>query len=238
MPEGSNRREGMPYYMGALLAIALDWRAQAQNIASNARTLQALKEEVAARKEKKEVLERQDEAYQASLKLAQEAKEEVDKKLDEALGIQAELYVQAVSRQVQITDLEDMAEASKEHQEDLEHQCCEREERLKKMKGELAAKVKALGLLQVGHDKLQTEVNRLQVEKEALEKRVASRDSTIEELEKVRKKLIDDMAGTFEEGFKEALAQVACENPGVNTSNCDPGNHIIDGKVVPLDLGE
>ena len=102
----------------------------------------------------------------------------------------------------------------------------------------MAAKVKALGLLQVRHDKLQTEVSRLQVEKEALEKQVASGDSTIEELEKVRKKLIDDMADTFEEGFKEALAQVACENPRVNTSNCDPGNHIVDGKVVPLDLGE
>ena len=113
--EGSNRREGMPYYMGAFLAIALDWRAQAQNTASNARALQALKEEVAALKEKKEVWERQDEAYQASLKLAQEAKEGVDRQLDEALGIPAELYVQVVSLQVQITDLEDMTEASKEH---------------------------------------------------------------------------------------------------------------------------
>jgi len=136
---------------------------------------------VVALKERKEVWERQDEAYQASLKLAQ-AKEEVDRQLDEALEIQAELYVQVVSLQVQVTDLEDMAEASKEHQEDLENQCCEREERLEKMEGELAAKVKALGLLQVGHDKLQTEVSRLQVEKEALEKQVASGDSTIEEL--------------------------------------------------------
>ena len=34
------------------------------------------------------------------------------------------------------------------------------------------------------------------MEKEALEKQVASGDSTIEELEKVKKALIDDMAGT------------------------------------------
>jgi len=115
VPEGSNRREGMPYYMGAFLAIALDWRAQAQNTASKARDLQALKEEVAALKERKKIWERQDEAYQASLKLAQEAKEEVDRQLDEAREIPAELYVQVVSLQVQVTDLEDMAEASKEH---------------------------------------------------------------------------------------------------------------------------
>ena len=67
---------------------------------------------------------------------------------------------------------------------------------------------------------------------------MASGDSTIEELEKVRKELIDDMAGTFEEGFKEAMAQAACENPGINVSNYDPCNHIVDGKVVPLGLGE
>jgi len=76
------------------------------------------------------------------------------------------------------------------------------------------------------------------VEKEALEKQLASGDSTIEELEKAKKELIDDMAVTFEEGFKEAFAQAACENPEINISNCDPGSHIVDGKVVPLDLGE
>ena len=31
MPEGSDRREGMPYHLGAFLAVALDWRAQAKN---------------------------------------------------------------------------------------------------------------------------------------------------------------------------------------------------------------
>jgi len=46
------------------------------------------------------------------------------------------------------------------------------------------------------------------------------------------------MAATFEEGFEEALAQATCENPGINTSNCDPDNQIVDGKVVSLDLGE
>ena len=43
------------------------------------------------------------------------------------------------------------------------------------------------------------------------------------------------MVDTFAEGFQEALAQTACENPGIDTSNCNPFNHIVDGKVVPLD---
>jgi len=31
MPEGSDRMEGMPFYLGAFLAVALEWRAQARN---------------------------------------------------------------------------------------------------------------------------------------------------------------------------------------------------------------
>jgi len=73
------------------------------------------------------------------------------------------------------------------------------------MEGEMATQAKALGLLQVDHDKLPIEVSRLRVEKEALEKQVAFGDATIEELEKDKKTLINDMEGTFEEGFKEAL---------------------------------
>ena len=76
------------------------------------------------------------------------------------------------------------------------------------------------------------------MEKEFLDKQLASQNSKIKELEKSNQELIDDMASTFEEGFKEALAQATCENPEINTSNCDPSNQIVDGKVVPLDLGE
>ena len=97
---------------------------------------------------------------------------------------------------------------------------------------------KAMGLLQVDYDKLQVEVSRLRVEKKALEKQVAFGDTIIEELEKEKKTLINDMAGTFEEGFKEALAQAVCENPGIDVSNCDSTHHIVDEKVVPLEMAD
>ncbi|XP_068498265.1 proline-rich receptor-like protein kinase PERK8 [Phaseolus vulgaris] len=32
MPKGSDRKEGMPFYLGAFLAVALEWRAQARNV--------------------------------------------------------------------------------------------------------------------------------------------------------------------------------------------------------------
>jgi len=60
----------------------------------------------------------------------------------------------------------------------------------------------------------------------------------VEELEKAKGKLIDNMADTFAEVFKEALAQASCENPGINISNCSPLYHVVDGKVGPLDLGD
>jgi len=110
--------------------------------------------------------------------------------------------------------------------------------KLNEVEGELAAKTEALSLLQVEHDKSQAEVNKLQVEKEFLEKLLAPKDSKIEELEKSNRELLEDIATTLEEGFNEALAQATCENPEINTSNCDPGNQIVKGKVVPLDLGE
>jgi len=108
-------------------------------------------------------------------------------------------------------------------------------ERLEKAEGKLAEK---LNLLQTERGQFHAELNRLQVEKEVLENQLASGDSVIEELERAKKelivereiqdstikrlkqakgKLIDDMADTFVVGFKEALAQAACENSGIDT---------------------
>jgi len=95
-----------------------------------------------------------------------------------------------------------------------------------------------MGLLRADYDKLQIEVNRLRVEKEALEKQVPSGDTIIGELVKDKKTLIQEMAGTFEEGFQEALAQAVYTNPGIDISRCDSTHHIVDGKVVPLEIDD
>ena len=177
---------------------------------------------MAALEEEKKTLGRQNEAYQASLKLAQEAKEEAEKQLGEVMELQADFYAREVTLQVQVTSLQDMVEASDELQKDLQDQCCGQAEKLERMEGEMAAQVKTLGLLQVDHDKLQIEVSRLRVEKDFLEKQLTSKDSRIAELEGEVQELTGEMAGAFEEGFQEALTQASCENPGINISNCDP----------------
>jgi len=58
MPEGSDRREGMPFYLGAFLAVALDWCAQARNAALHTQALQALETRVATLEEEKKALGR------------------------------------------------------------------------------------------------------------------------------------------------------------------------------------
>ncbi|XP_068474793.1 uncharacterized protein [Phaseolus vulgaris] len=213
----------MPFYLGAFLAVALEWRAQARNAALQTQTLQALETRVAALEEEKKILGCQNEAYETTLKQAQEAKKEAEKQLAEEVELQVDSYTRELTLQVQKV---------------LKSRCSEQADRLERVEGEMATQAKAMGLLQANYDKLQVEVSRLRVEKEGLEKQVASGDAMIEELEKDKKTLVNDMAGTFEEGFKEALAQVVCENPGIDISTCDSTHHIVDGKVVPLEMDD
>jgi len=228
---GEAKKEGMPYYMGAFLAIALEWRTQAKSKTVEMQALQALKREVATLKEEKLKLERlwehKEDAYKTSLMETRKAEEAANLKLHEAGQRYADLLGSMVPLQAEVAELKAAAINSKAL-----------EVKLGETEGELAAKIEALNLLQAENGKLQADVNKLQVEKEFLDKQLATKNSKIEELEKSNKELIDDMAGTFEKGFKEALAQAVCENPEINTSNCDPSNQIVDGKVAPLDLVE
>ena len=67
--------------------MALEWRAQARNAVLQTQTLQALETRVAALEEEKKTLGRQNETYQTTLKQAQEAKEEDEKQLAEAVEL-------------------------------------------------------------------------------------------------------------------------------------------------------
>ncbi|XP_068504485.1 proline-rich receptor-like protein kinase PERK13 [Phaseolus vulgaris] len=122
LPEDTDRKEGMPFYLGAFLVVALEWRAQ-------------------------------------------------------------------------VTGLQELLKADAEIQKDLKDRCREQAEKTERMEGEMAMQAKAMNLLRADYDKLQVEVSRLRVEKEALEKQVASGDAAVEELEREKKSLIQEMAG-------------------------------------------
>ncbi|XP_068486284.1 uncharacterized protein [Phaseolus vulgaris] len=199
---------------------------------------EALETRVTALEEEKKTLGCQNEAYQTFLKQAQESKAEAEGQLAEALELQTDFYVREVALKVQVTSLQNIVEAYEKAQKDLKARCCEQTGAMERMEGKIASQTQAMGLLRADYDKLQIEVNRLNVEKEALEKQVASGDTIIGELEKDKKTLIQEMAGTFEEGFQEALAQAVCTNPGIDISSCDSTHHIVDGKVVPLEIDD
>ena len=147
MPEGSDRKEGMPFYLGAFLAVALEWRAQARNAVLQTQTLQALETRVAALEEEKKILGRKNETYQTTLKQAQESKAEAEKQLAEAVELQADVYAREVALKVQVTSLQDIVEAYEEVQKDLKDRCCEQADEMERMEGEMATQAKAMGLL-------------------------------------------------------------------------------------------
>ena len=91
----------MPFYLGAFLAVALEWRAQARNAVLQAQTLQALETKATTLEEEMRTLGRQNEAYQTSLKQMKESKAETERQLAEALELQAGLYTREVALQVQ-----------------------------------------------------------------------------------------------------------------------------------------
>jgi len=62
--------------------------------------------------------------------------------------------------------------------------------------------------------------------------------SQAERSQQVEKELLDDAANTFAAGFGEALSQVVCEHPEMEVSNYAPTNHVVEGKVVPLEFFE
>ena len=160
----------MPFYLGAFLAVALEWRSQARNAVLQTQTLQALETKATTLEEEMKTLGRQNEAYCSSLKQAQESRAEVERKLAEALELQSDFYAREVALQVQVAGLQELVKADAETQKDLKDRCCEQTAKVERMEEEMATQAKAMDLLRVDYDKLQVEISQLRVEKEALEK--------------------------------------------------------------------
>jgi len=202
-----------------------------QSVAKGKEALRKLKQEVGALKQEKQTWGLREEAHQASLKLAQEGKEGAEAYAYEVEQAYADLLAHLTSHQIQNIGLQEVARASEMQQKKLEELNVVWRQKLAESEGALGAKVEAFDLLQV-------EANKLRVGKEFLDKQLASKDSRITELEREVQELTGETAGVFDEGFQEALVQASYENSGINVSNCDPTHHVVDEKVVPLELGD
>ncbi|XP_068501441.1 uncharacterized protein [Phaseolus vulgaris] len=217
--------------MGAFLPVAIKWRTQARNAIKGREALRKLRQEVGALKEEKQNWELKEEASQSLLKLAHEGREGAEAYVRELEQAHAAQLAQLTSYQIQNIGLQEAALTSEVQRRKLDELDAAWRQKLGEREDALAAKVEALSLLQA-------EASKLRVEKEFLEKQLTSKDSRITELEGEVQEPIGEMAGAFEEGFQEALTQASCENPGVNILNCDPTHHVVDGKVVPMDLDD
>ena len=222
-PTDPKKGGGMPYNMGPFLTVAIKWRTQARNAIKGREVLRKLRQKGAEDWGLKE------EASQSLLRLAQEGREGAEAYARELEQAHAAQLAQLTSYQIQNLSLQEAALTSELQRKKLDELDAAWERKLGEKENALSAKVEALSLLQA-------EANKLRVEKEFLEKQLTSKDSRITELEGEVQELTGEMAGAFEEGFQEALAQASCENAGVNISNCDPTHHVVDGKVVPMNL--
>jgi len=53
---------------------------------------------------------------------------------------------------------------------------------------------------------------------------------------KVETELIDDVADAYAAEFEDALAQVVCKHPEMDTSPFATTNHVVEGEIVPRSL--
>jgi len=125
----------------------------------------SLKEGQEKLKEEKERLAahwgRQEGAYKESLRMAQKAREEANKRLHEVAQTQAELLNEVVPLRTKIADLEAVAETSKAYQKKLEDQCVDREQKLGKTEAALESKTDECARLTTANATLQAKVQEL-----------------------------------------------------------------------------
>jgi len=57
-----------------------------------------------------------------------------------------------------------------------------------------------------------------------------------EGFKKVETELIDDAANAYAVGFEDALAQVVCKHPKMDTLPFATANHVVEGEIVPRSL--
>jgi len=100
------QRESLYYYMGTFMSCTHSWHMQARAKVVQASAFQALEKEVASLKEEKERLAThlggEEDVYKTSLRVAQKANEEANKRLHEVSQANAELFNQVVPLRVKI----------------------------------------------------------------------------------------------------------------------------------------
>jgi len=177
----------------------------------------------------------QEDAYKTSLRVAQKAKEEANRRLHEVSQANAELLNQVVPLRVKIVDLEEVAETSEAQQKKLENQCIDQEQTLGKTEAALEGKTSECSRLAAENATLQAKVQDLMAALASKEQEMTTPAASFKAAEE---KLNEEAATGFADGFAEALVQATCANLGIDVSGCSTLNEVVDGKIVPLEASE
>jgi len=115
-----------------------------------------------------------------------------------------------------------------------------REVLLGKVEADLARKSKALEKIKAElaeQAKLLEESKKELAERtEALAQAEKEKAALTEDFKKAEAELLIDATKAYGVGFEDALSQVACEHPEVDTSFFVIANHVVDGEIVPRAL--
>ena len=198
----------------------------------------------------------QEAAIKDALKVAQKAEEAANKRLHAAGQTYTELLAKVVPLHEKIVELKAVADASKTRITTLEERCVSQEVNLGKVETELAAKNEAFDLMKAElaaknktFDLMKAELTKQLTEKAELTKQLVEKAAALADMKKelasqaersqqVEKELLDNATNAFATGFGEALSQVVCEHPEMDVSNYAPTNHVVEGKVVPMEFSE
>ena len=148
---------------------------------------------------------------------------EANKKLHDKGQKYTTLLGKVVPLRAQVVGLQEKVAANKVKMVALEERSVEREVHLGRVEAELTKKTEAL-------EKTKEELTE---KAEALVKAKEEMTAQAEDFEKAKAELLDDVVDAYTAGYEDALAQVVCKHPEMDTSPFATENHIVDEQSVP-----
>jgi len=141
-----------------------------------------------------------------------------------AIGITSCGIKDAVAaNQVKMTSLEERSVTQEVLLGKVEADLAGKNEAFEKIKAELVEQAKLL----------ENSKEELAEKTEALAKAEKEMVAQAGGFKRVETELLDDAADAYAAGFEDALSQVVCEHPEMDTSNFATANHVFEGHIVP-----
>ena len=152
---------------------------------------------------------------------------EANKKLHEEGQKYTTLLNKVVPLRAEVVELKEAAEATKAKMVSLEERSVTREVHLGKVETKLIERTETLEKIK---EELTEQAENLKKTKgELTEKTEKEMTTQVEGFEKAKTELFDDVVDAYAARFEDALTQVVCKHPEMDTSPFATANHIVDG---------